>query len=231
MFHVCSASDEICSTYAQHIFNDDSPRSFFTFPSLPPIIHSSVSFSPPCLKSFVPSLKSLYFVSHLVSPTPVLRLCSLYPVLCPLSHVLLLVSCPLYSHRLSHVICFLSPILLSPSPNPYQLSQGPLFCGFIPLFLTFIPLFPVPCAFVSCLLFLRLLSPVPSSLVPCSFVSCPLYLRLLSPVPSSLVPCAFVSCPLFLRLLSPVPLSLVPCSLVSCTLFLVCHTSEKASFS
>jgi hypothetical protein len=191
------------------------PDHFSLFPIFPlssiPLSPSPVPVISP--KSFVPSLKCLYFVSHPVSQTPVLRLCSLYPVHYPLSHGLLLVSRPLYSHLLSHVICFLYPILRSPSPNPYQLSQGPFFCGFIPLFLGFIPLFPVPCAFVSCLLFLRLLSPVPSSLVSCSFVSCPLFLRLLSPVPSSLVPYSFVSCPLFLRLLSPVPSSLVLCPL------------------
>jgi hypothetical protein len=152
------------------------------FPLFPLFPLSSIPLSPspvPVLSPLSP-LSNLCTLSSILCP---LRLCSLYPVLYPLSHGLLLVSHPLCSHLLSHVICFLYPILLSPSPNPHQLSQGPLFCGFIPLFLTFAPLFPVPCAFVSCLLFLRLLSPILSSLVRCSFVSWPLFLRLLSPVP------------------------------------------------
>ncbi len=80
VFRVCSASDEIFSMYAQHIMKDDSPRSFSLFPLFP---LSSIPLS--LLASFVPSLESLYFVSHPMSP--VLRLCYLSPLLCPLSQV------------------------------------------------------------------------------------------------------------------------------------------------
>ncbi len=57
----------------------------FSGPLFPPLTHSSVPFSRICLTSFDPSHMSLCFLSHPMSP--VLRLCSLSPVLCPLSHV------------------------------------------------------------------------------------------------------------------------------------------------
>ncbi len=89
--------------------------------------------------------------------SPFLSLCFLSSVLCPLSHV----SIPcLPSCALSQVICSLSPILLFPSPNPYKLSQCPLFCGSIPLFLYVVLLFPIHCSppslvLCSCLPYLR----------------------------------------------------------------------------
>jgi hypothetical protein len=52
-----------------------------------PVTLSSVSFFCPCLTSLVPSLTSLYFVSLSHNKTPVLCLCSLSPVLCPLSYI------------------------------------------------------------------------------------------------------------------------------------------------
>ncbi len=70
-------------------------------PILCPLSHVSV----PWLPSTVPSLTSLFLVYCPLSP--VSRLCSWSPFLC----------------TLSHVIWSLSPILLSPSTNPYQLSH------------------------------------------------------------------------------------------------------------
>jgi hypothetical protein len=97
----------------------------------------------------------LCLVSHPLSP--VLRLHSLYPVLtslflvsCPLSPVSRLCSLSPGLCILSHGICPLFPLLLSPSPNLYQLSQCPLYCGSFPLFLSFVPLFTVLCSSVSC---------------------------------------------------------------------------------
>ncbi len=102
-----------------------------SFPSLIPIIQSYVPFSHLCLTSFVPSVTSLYFVSHYV---PFLCLCPLSPVLCPLSHGSAL--SPALSSRLSSlssILCILSTVPDSP------------FCGSVPLFLSFAPLFPVLC--------------------------------------------------------------------------------------
>jgi hypothetical protein len=90
--------------------------------------------SVPCLPSDVPSFMSLFLTSRHLSP--VSRLCSLSSILC----------------ILSYVICPQSPILLSPSPNPYQLSHCPIF----------VVLFHCSCPFspVSRPLFLRLFSSV-----------------------------------------------------------------------
>ncbi len=104
----------------------------------------------------------LSHISVLVSRpmSPVLYLlCSLSSVLCPLSHVSVLVSHPLslpdvsrpsslspVLYTLSQVICPLSPILLSPSPKPYQPPRCPIS----------VALFHCSCPFssVSCPLFL-----------------------------------------------------------------------------
>jgi hypothetical protein len=141
--------------------------------------------------SYVSSLTSLYLFSCPMSP--VLRLCSLSPVLCPLSHVSVpclpsavpsLMSLFLVSHPLSsvsrlcslspvpctlyHVICSLSPILLSPSHNPYSN------CPSVP--------FSVALYYCSCpLLFCFPLS-IPPSLVLCplSFIlrECEFFLKI-----------------------------------------------------
>jgi hypothetical protein len=72
---------------------------------------------------------------------------SLFPVFGPLSCLMAL---SFVSHPLNptHVTCFLSPILLSLSPNPYilyiKLSQGSLFCGSIPVFVSFAHLLSLP---------------------------------------------------------------------------------------
>jgi len=93
-----------------------------------------VPFSCPYLTSLVPSLTSLYFVSHPMSPVlRPLSHCTLLLVSRPLSPVSLLCSLSPVLCTLSLGMCSLSPILLSPSPHPYQLSQCPLFCGSIPL--------------------------------------------------------------------------------------------------
>ncbi len=121
---------------------------FQSFPTLSPVTHSSVPLSCPCLTSplyhvfvvsllkYVPCLTSLFLVLYPLShvsvpclPSAVPILMSLFLVSCPLSSVSRLCSLSLVLCTLSHVICSLSPILLSPSYNPYQLSQSPLFCG------------------------------------------------------------------------------------------------------
>ncbi len=59
---------------------------FLKFTSFLPVTHSSVRFSCPCLTFYVPCLCwSLFLVS--LPKSPVLPLCSLSSVLCPLSHV------------------------------------------------------------------------------------------------------------------------------------------------
>jgi hypothetical protein len=91
---------------------------FQTFSSVPPVTHSSVLFSRPCLTSYVPCLTSLFLVSCPLSSVSrlfltsrplshaVLRLFSLStsPVLCPFLASQFLVSCPYsVSHDLSPV--------------------------------------------------------------------------------------------------------------------------------
>ncbi len=116
------------------LFLNCLPRAFSEFFLSSSCHPFSVLFSPPCLTSIVSSLTSLY--------------CTLSPVLYPLSHGSSLCSRPVYP-----VSRDLFPVSQPPfsSPNPYQLSQGLLFCGSIPLFLSFAPLFPVLCSSDSCL--------------------------------------------------------------------------------
>jgi len=113
-------------------------RAFSEFFLCSPVTHSFVPFSRP---------HSLYLVSRLMSyvsvpclPSSVTCLTCLFLASCLLSPVLHLLSpflCPCLTslfwspvlYTLSHVICPLSPILLSPSPKPYQLSQSPISLG------------------------------------------------------------------------------------------------------
>ncbi len=135
-FLVCSASDEIVSSYAEPVMkyiprmlsifwmlsmcenwcwayeNTISVHNvrFQSFSSLPHVTRSSVPFPRPCLTSFVPSL---YFVSPPLSPLS--QLCSLSPDLCTLS-----INCPSvpffvalqYVSRWScpFLLCFLSSV-------------------------------------------------------------------------------------------------------------------------
>ncbi len=117
--------------------------------------HSRKSFflSCPCLTSNVPT-PVLYLCS--LSPvscplSPVSRLCSLSPIRCRQSYVSVDCSLSLFLCTLSQVICHLSPVLFSPSSNPVTLS----------LFLWLYSYVPVLCSCVSRPLFLRLLSSVP----------------------------------------------------------------------
>jgi hypothetical protein len=104
--------------------------------SLSPILCFLSHVSVPCLPSSVSSLTSQFLIFFPLSP--VSRLCSLSSVLC----------------TLSQVICFLSTILLSPTPNPQ--STVPV-SPFLLLYSTV----PVLCSSLSSPLFHRLLSSVP----------------------------------------------------------------------
>ncbi len=157
--------------------------------------------------------------------SPVLRLCSLSTILCPLSCVsvpsltaLFLVSRPLYPVprlcSLSPVLCTLSHVSVPCLPFSLPCLTWSASCH-PSSFLR--PLTPINCPIVSP--FQWLYSTVP---VVCS-VSCPLFLCFLSsvPCPLSLVLCLLSSVPCPLSSVS-CPLSLVPCPLscVSCLSYL-----------
>jgi hypothetical protein len=121
----------------------------------------------------------LYFVFH--SMSPVLRLCSVSPFICPLSHVSVLCLLSVvpslaslflgFSSSIPSRLCSLSPVLctlshVTCSLSPFLLSPSPISCPSVPyLWLYFIV--PVLCSSGSRPLFLRLLSSVPPTLVPC----------------------------------------------------------------
>ncbi len=116
-----------------------------------PVIHSSVPFSCPCLTSFVPSLTSLYFVSH--PKSPVLRT-SLFLVSRPLSPVSCICSLPTVRRTQSYVsvLCILSS---APCLTSLLLVSRPLYPVSLDLH--------IPCLTSS---FLRPLTPINCPSVP-----------------------------------------------------------------
>ncbi len=238
MFSICSASDEIHSTFAHHLLSNDFEMScdFPLYWACAKICYSLAehmenhfgashafsesSLSSPCHPFLCPILMSLYnflcplsnvFVfCHPSYMSPVLCLCSLSPVLCPLSHVS--VSC-LPSAVPSLTSLFLVSRLLAPVLRIGSLPT----VGCPHAVLRLCSLYPVPSS-IPCLTALLLVSrplyPV-SRLCSLSPVLCTLSHGSAPCLPSS-VPCLTWSVPCltssFLRLLTSTTVPVSPFS-------------------